>query len=121
MIANASEQALGSATTVAIETSELPSFSDVKIDPVTTIAGGGGLVAKGIANPTMKPFIGTTPLSQAGAPTAAGVDTHLETHVAVLINNLGQVIDTDEFSVCTIGYGKLLKWSRSVLNYVIGN
>jgi transposase len=42
-----------------------------------------------------------------------GVDTHLETHVAVLINNLGQIIDTDEFSVCTIGYEKLLKWSRS--------
>ena len=42
-----------------------------------------------------------------------GVDIHLETHVAVLINNLGQVIDTDEFSVCTIGYEKLLKWSCS--------
>lgn len=29
-----------------------------------------------------------------------GVDTHLEIHVAVLINNLGQVIDTNEFPVC---------------------
>jgi transposase len=42
-----------------------------------------------------------------------GVDTHLETHVAAPINNLGQVIDTGEFSVCTIGYEKLLKWSCS--------
>ena len=30
-----------------------------------------------------------------------GVDTHLDNHVAVLINNIGQVIDTQEFSVKT--------------------
>lgn len=80
VVASASGQALGSATTAAIETGEMPSLSDVKIDPVTTVAGGlgaggGGLVAKGIANSTMKPIIGTTPISQAGAPTTAGIVT----------------------------------------------
>lgn len=80
MVASAAGQALGSTTTVALETGKLPSLSDVKIDSVTTVAGGlgaggGGLVAKGIANSTMKPIIGTTPISQAGAPTTAGVLT----------------------------------------------
>ena len=79
MVASASGQALGSATTAAIETGEMPSLSDVKVDPVTTVAGGlgagGGLVAKGIANSTMKPIIGTAPISQAGAPTTAGIVT----------------------------------------------
>jgi hypothetical protein len=78
MLASAAGQALGSTATVALETGELPSLSDVKIDAVTTIAGGlgaagGGFVAKGIAGKTMKPIIGTKPLSQAGAPHAAGL------------------------------------------------
>jgi hypothetical protein len=78
MAAGAAGQALGSTATVALETGELPSLSDVKIDAVTTIAGGlgaagGGFVAKGIAGKTMKPIIGTKPLSQAGAPHAAGL------------------------------------------------
>ena len=52
------------------------SLSDVKVDATTTVAGGlgagaGGLVAKGVANSTMKPIVGQT-LQQAGAPTAAG-------------------------------------------------
>ena len=42
-----------------------------------------------------------------------GVDTHLDNHVAVLVNNLGQVVDTQEFPVCISGYEKLFKWCQS--------
>jgi len=42
-----------------------------------------------------------------------GVDTHLEVHVAVLINLLGQVISTSEFETNLKGYEKLIKWCQS--------
>lgn len=45
-----------------------------------------------------------------------GVDTHLNTHVAVLINHIGQVIDTQEFPVCITGYEKLYNWAKSFGN-----
>jgi hypothetical protein len=55
-------------------------LGDIKVDAATTLAGGlgaggGGMVAKGIASSTMKPILGTTPISQAGAPTVAGMAT----------------------------------------------
>ena len=77
MTASAAGQAIGSTTTAAMEKGiENVSLSDVKVDATTTVAGGlgagaGGLVAKGVANSTMKPIVGQT-LQQAGAPTAAG-------------------------------------------------
>jgi transposase len=42
-----------------------------------------------------------------------GVDTHLDNHVAVLVNSIGQVIDTQEFTVNSDGYGQLYKWCKS--------
>lgn len=42
-----------------------------------------------------------------------GVDTHLDNHVAVLVNNIGQVIDTQEFTVNSNGYNLLYKWCKS--------
>ncbi len=42
-----------------------------------------------------------------------GVDTHLDNHVAVLVNNIGQVIDTQEFTVNLKGYSQLYKWCKS--------
>jgi transposase len=42
-----------------------------------------------------------------------GVDTHLEKHVAVLVNNIGQVVDTKEVAVTTLGYSALYKWCSS--------
>jgi len=42
-----------------------------------------------------------------------GVDTHLDLHVAVLVNMLGQVICTKEFDTNKKGYCRLLKWYRS--------
>lgn len=42
-----------------------------------------------------------------------GVDTHLDLHVAVLVNMLGQVICTKEFDTNKKGYNQLLKWCSS--------
>ncbi|MCP4412025.1 MAG: IS110 family transposase [Gammaproteobacteria bacterium] len=42
-----------------------------------------------------------------------GVDTHLDLHVAVLINMIGQVVCTEEFETNIKGYNKLLKWCKS--------
>jgi uncharacterized protein RhaS with RHS repeats len=78
MAASATGQAIGSTATVALENGiENVSLSDVKVDATTTFAGRlgagtGGLVAKGVANLTMKPIVGQT-LGQAGAPTTAGI------------------------------------------------
>jgi transposase len=48
-----------------------------------------------------------------GALVILGVDTHLDLHVAVLINTLGQVICTAEFATNSTGYAKLLRWCQS--------
>src|SRR5690606_28019593 len=75
--ASAAGQAIGSTATAAMDKGvENVTLGDVKVDATTTVAGGlgagaGGLVAKGVANMTMKPIVGQT-LSQAGAPTTAG-------------------------------------------------
>ena len=37
-----------------------------------------------------------------------GVDTHLELHVATLINELGQIVKSDSFSVNLTGYREVL-------------
>ena len=42
-----------------------------------------------------------------------GVDTHLDLHVAVLINMIGQVVCTEKFETNNKGYNKLLKWCNS--------
>ncbi|AWB68470.1 IS110 family transposase [Saccharobesus litoralis] len=42
-----------------------------------------------------------------------GVDTHLDNHVAVLVNSIGQVIDTNDFKVNSSGYEKLYNWCKS--------
>lgn len=42
-----------------------------------------------------------------------GVDTHLDIHVAVLINSIGQTVSDAEFPTTPNGYQKLLRWCRS--------
>lgn len=42
-----------------------------------------------------------------------GVDTHLDKHVSVLINNLGQIVSTEEFETTSRGYQNLLRWCKS--------
>mgnify|MGYP000951405209 CR=1 FL=1 len=42
-----------------------------------------------------------------------GVDTHLDMHVAVLLNDIGQLVSTREFEVSHHGYKLLLRWASS--------
>jgi len=42
-----------------------------------------------------------------------GVDTHLDIHVAVLLDVVGKLVDTQEFQVSKDGYEKLYKWTMS--------
>ncbi|EMF7376181.1 transposase, partial [Vibrio parahaemolyticus] len=42
-----------------------------------------------------------------------GVDTHLELHVATLINGLGQVVKSNAFSANLSGYRELFAWCKS--------
>lgn len=42
-----------------------------------------------------------------------GVNTHLDHHVAVLVNNIGKVVDSNEFTVNSIGYSQFYKWCKS--------
>jgi hypothetical protein len=43
-----------------------------------------------------------------------GVDTHLDTHVAVALDQLGRRIDTAVFPADPTGYRALLAWSRAM-------
>lgn len=42
-----------------------------------------------------------------------GVDTHQDQHTAVVINGLGQVLDTLEIPATSYGYAKLLSWAQT--------
>jgi transposase len=42
-----------------------------------------------------------------------GVDTHADTHVAAVIDQVGRVLGTESFSVSEPGYGAALEWLRS--------
>jgi len=42
-----------------------------------------------------------------------GVDTHLNIHVAVLLDIVGKVIDKREFEVTADGYQELYQWTES--------
>ncbi len=39
-----------------------------------------------------------------------GVDTHLETHVAAVINTNGQILGTGSFPATLRGYQQLVRW-----------
>lgn len=45
-----------------------------------------------------------------------GVDTHLDMHVCVLINQIGIVVDTEQFEVSSAGYAALSRWCDSFGN-----
>lgn len=42
-----------------------------------------------------------------------GVDTHMEKHVAVVVDQIGRVTGTEAFPATAAGYRKLLTWMRS--------
>ena len=46
-------------------------------------------------------------------PVTGGVDTHKDTHTAVVIDEVGRVLGTDSFTVNARGYAALLAWMAS--------
>ncbi len=42
-----------------------------------------------------------------------GVDTHVDVHVAAVVNHVGGVLGVESFSTTTAGYRQLLEWLRS--------
>jgi len=77
-IASATGQAIGSTANAAIDKGvENVTFSDVKVDAVSTAAGGlgagaGGMIGKGVASMTARPIVGTT-IEKAGTATTTGL------------------------------------------------
>ncbi|MEO3828371.1 IS110 family transposase [Actinomadura sp. B10D3] len=56
-----------------------------------------------------------TPITpQDGTPgeVAGGVDTHLDTHTAAVIDLVGRVLGTEQFPATAAGYAALLEWMR---------
>lgn len=45
-----------------------------------------------------------------------GVDTHLEVHVAAIMNPAGQLLGSKDFSVSTTGYIDLWQWAGAFGN-----
>jgi transposase len=48
----------------------------------------------------------------AGIEVVGGVDTHLDTHTAAVIDTLGRVLGTEQFPASAAGYTALLTWMR---------
>jgi Transposase len=46
------------------------------------------------------------------APVTVGVDTHLETHVAAVVDQTGRLLGTKEFAASTRGYVALVTWAE---------
>jgi transposase len=45
-------------------------------------------------------------------PVTVGVDTHLDQHVAAVIDQAGRLLDTQEFPASTRGYVALVTWAE---------
>ena len=50
----------------------------------------------------------------AAPPVTVGVDTHLETHVAAVVDQTGRLLDTKAFAASTRGYVALVTWAESL-------
>ena len=46
------------------------------------------------------------------SPVTVGVDTHLDTHVAAVIDQTGRLLDTQGFAASTHGYVALVTWAE---------
>ena len=46
------------------------------------------------------------------APVTVGVDTHLDLHVAAVLDHTGRLLDTQEFPASTRGYVALVTWAE---------
>ena len=40
-----------------------------------------------------------------------GVDTHTAVHCAVVLDQTGRLLGTQEFAASAVGYGQLLRWA----------
>ena len=47
-----------------------------------------------------------------GSEVVGGVDTHLDVHVAAVVDEIGRILDTASFPATTHGYRQLLGWMR---------
>jgi transposase len=56
--------------------------------------------------------IGMTSMADVERQFIGGVDTHMDNHVAVVIDELGRVQGTESFPATAAGYRKLLTWMR---------
>ncbi len=54
----------------------------------------------------------TTMTPEPGSVTG-GVDTHVDVHVAAVVNHLGRVLGTRSFPTTAAGYRRLLRWMRT--------
>ena len=46
------------------------------------------------------------------SPVTVGVDTHLEIHVAAVVDQAGRLLDTKAFAASTRGYVALVTWAE---------
>jgi transposase len=53
-----------------------------------------------------------TRMPDPGRPVTGGVDTHRDSHVAVVVDEIGRVLGTEAFKVNAKGYVALLTWMR---------
>lgn len=54
-----------------------------------------------------------TSMADTGRQFIGGVDTHMDNHVAVVVDQIGRVQGTETFPATATGYRKLLAWMRS--------
>lgn len=53
-------------------------------------------------------------LEDSGVLVTLGVDTHLDEHVAVALDQLGRRLDELSVPTTEVGYAKLLRWAESL-------
>lgn len=51
-----------------------------------------------------------TSMTEGQLAVTGGVDTHRDTHTAVVVDCVGRVLGTEEFAACEAGYAALLAW-----------
>ena len=51
-------------------------------------------------------------IADSARPVTGGVDTHLEFHVAAVVDDLGRILGTETFPATSLGYRSLLVWMR---------
>lgn len=66
----------------------------------------------GGANPSTSNGKATNIMQHGNSEVVGGVDTHLEVHVAAVVDNIGRILATESFPTTPAGYRQLLSWLR---------